>query len=368
MSTVNYLSKSEMKSKFGMDALGYTEDGNIYIQKGLDKNTENIVRAHEAEHVRNGENGPFLGAIADFLGLSGDTSAPGEAANIQAGAIGEAAALQDKSFQQIIAMLQEQMGTTAGSFDPFIQAGVGALPDLQRGFQAPEGTTAGGLENVINEIMGGEAFGGLVEERQRGVQGQLAAGGLTRSGTAIKEAAAIPTDLAFNIENLLTGRQFGAEQQRISVLQNLVSGGQAATGAQAGASGNMLANLMNAITGKASAAGGALTGAAEAQASGILGGAQQQQQGVSNLLGLGSLFAFSDPRLKKNIKYIGKSGPLDLVEWEWKDELDGTIVSKFPTMGYLSTQVKEFYPEHVHEFGGYDVIDYPAVNEKILCH
>jgi hypothetical protein len=267
--------------------------------------------------------------------------------------------------------LQQQMGVTQGQFDPFIQAGVGSIEELQRGFQAPRGSTMAGMEEMIGEIMGGEAFGNLVGERQTALQGQLGTSGLRRSGSALKEAAAIPTDLAFNIENLLTGRQFGAEQQRISGLQNLFTGGLSAAGTSGAIGGDLMSNLMQMITGQAAAQGGALTGAAGAQASGILGGAQAEASGIQNLLNLGGTLGaaalFSDPRLKTNIKTIGKVGPLDLVEWEWREEFKDTIVDKFPTMGYLSTQVREHYPEHVHEFGGYDVIDYPSVNERLAC-
>lgn len=317
--------------------------------------------------------GDILGGAADILGLGGDTGAPIEAARLQSEAEKEAAALRAAAFERALPMLQEQLGLTRGQFDPFVKAGIGALPELQRGFQAPAGTTVGGLEEMIAQIMGGEAFGGLVEERQRGIQGQLAAGGLTRSGRAIEEAAAIPTDLALQLENLLTGRQFGAEQQRISGLESLAGGGRAAAGAGAGISSNILANIINAITGQAGVEAGGITRGAEATASGILGKAEAEAGGIQNLLNLGGTLGsaaikFSDPRLKKNIKVIGKVGPLDLVEWEWHEEFDDTIVNQFPTMGYLSTQVKEHYPEHVYEFGGYDVIDYPSVNERLLCH
>lgn len=230
--------------------------------------------------------GKLLGGAANLLGLGGDTGAPIEAARLQSEAAKEAAALQAAAFGRALPMFQEQLGLTRGQFDPFIQAGIGALPELQRGFQAPRGTTAGGLESIINEIMGGEAFGGLVEERQRGIQGQLAAGGLTRSGRAIEEAAAIPTDLAFQLENLLTGRQFGAEQQRISGLESLAGGGRAAAGAGGALSSDMLANIMRAITGQAGATAGGITRGAEATASGILGAAQAEQAGIQNLLNL----------------------------------------------------------------------------------
>ena len=74
-------------------------------------------------------------------------------------------------------------------------------------------------------------------------------------------------------------------------------------------------------------------------------------------------------KLGKNIKKVGEIGPLNLVEWEWIDELGDSFVKTFPTMGYLSTQVKEFFPQFVGEFGGYDVIDYKSLNKELLeCH
>lgn len=327
---------------------------------------------HELESTFSKYVAPIGGALlGEFLNRSsgGEAAARG-AASVQSQAIESGAGIEAAALEQILPMLQQQLGLTKESFSPFIQAGTGALSDLQGGFQAPQGTTAGGLEDIIGQIMGGEAFGGLVEQRQRGIQGQLAAGGLTRSGTALKEAAAIPTDLAFQLENLLTGRQFGAEQERISGLESLVSGGRQATGAGLTASGDILSSIIEAITGKASIEAAGLRGSAEAQASGTLGAQQSRTSKLGNTIKTVATIAslFSDPRLKENIRVIGKVGPLNLVEWDWREEFNDTIVSKFPTMGYLSTQVKEFYPEDVHEFGGYDVIDYDSVNEKASCH
>lgn len=104
------------------------------------------------------------------------------------------------------AAIEELMRTFTGSesdLEPFVKAGQFALPDVL------QGSTVGGLDTRLSEILGSGAFESLVGERTRAVEGQLAAGGLTRSGTAIEEAAAIPTDLAFLIENLLSGRSTG---------------------------------------------------------------------------------------------------------------------------------------------------------------
>lgn len=315
-----------------------------------------------------------VGNVLDEFGLggAGGAEAAGRAGTLQAEAYREAGTLQADAIRSLLPMLRERMGITQGQFQPFMEAGTGAISGLQRGFQAPGGTTAGGMEDVLSSIIGGGTFQSLVGERQRGVQGQLAAGGLTRSGTALTEAARIPTDLALDLENQLFGRQFGAEQVRISGLENLFQGGLSATDQGAAASGNLMQNIINAITGAAGAEAGGITGGAEAEASGILGAEQARAAALQNAMnlggGVGAALAFSDPRLKTNIRVIGKIGPLDLVEWDWIPELKDTIVNEFPTMGYLSTQVRELYPDLVEEFGGYDVINYPEVNERLSCH
>lgn len=317
-----------------------------------------------------------VGNVLDTFGLggAGGAQAAGRAGTLQAEARREAAGLQADAIRSLLPMLQERMGITEAQFQPFMSAGTGAISGLQRGFQAPGGTTAGGMEDVLSGIIRGDTFGSLIGERQRSVEGQLSAGGLTRSGTALTEAANIPTDLALQLENQLFGRQFGAEQERISGLETLFQGGLTSTAQGTAASGNLMQSIIAAITGAASAEAGGITGGAEAEASGILGAEQARAGALQNIMNLGgslgaaSILKFSDPRLKTNIRVIGKIGPLDLAEWEWIPELKDTIVNEFPTMGYLSTQVKELFPDLVEEFGGYDVINYPEVNERLSCH
>jgi len=299
----------------------------------------------------------------DVLGRHAAEEAEAAAA-LQSNAAIRAAEIQAESQERGLQATLEQLGSTREQFAPFLETGVGALPELQRGFQPQRGTTAGGLEDILGEIMGGDAFAALRGERERGVRGQLAAGGLTRSGRAIEEAAAIPTDLAFDIENMLFGRGERGEISRIQGLQNLVQTGLSAAGTTAGQGGSLTQQIAQQMGGIGATQAQGVTGSAQALASGKFGAQQAQAQGTQNILSLLPLI-FSDPRLKKNIKKIGTIGPLDLVEWEWIDELGDSFVKKFPTMGYLSTQVKEVYPEHVGEFGGYDVLDYSAINEEL---
>jgi len=301
----------------------------------------------------------------DFMGRGAQRTAL-TAAQLQADAVREASLLQAAGQERGLQATLEQLGITREQFAPFLEAGAGALPELQEGFQPQRGATLGGLDEMIAEIMGSDVFGGLVEERQRGVQGQLAAGGLTRSGTAIREAAAVPTDLAFEIENMLFGRGQSDEIARIQGLQNLVQTGLSAAGTSGGQGGSLTTQIANQLGGIGATRGQGLTQSAEAIASGIFGANQAEAQGKQNIMGIAASF-FSDPRLKKNIKKIGKVGPLDLVEWEWIDELGDSFVKSFPTMGWLSTQVREFFPECVGEFGSYDTVNYPKVNKELLA-
>lgn len=294
-----------------------------------------------------------MGFFSDIIGgITGRTGAEaaGQAGALQAGAITEASKIAAASQEKGLQALMEQLGLTREAFAPFLAAGTEALPRLQ------EGATLEGLSGTLSQILGGDLFGDLIGERERGVRGQLAAGGLTRSGTAIEEAARIPTDLAMQIENMLFGRT-----------RDIAGTGLSAAAQAGGAEGGLSAQIANMFQSIGGTQAAGITGPAQATATGILGAAQSQTQGIQNLLNLGisGVAAFSDPRLKENIKVIGRAGPLDIVTWDWIPEVKDSIVSKCDTVGFMSTQVKEFYPEYVGEFGGFDVINYPALHKEL---
>ena len=285
-------------------------------------------------------------AVGGFTGISGAEAAEDAGAR-QAAAMLEASRIAAGQQQRGVDALVEQLGITREGFAPFLEAGTGALDDLQRS------ATVGGLDEQLAQIMGGGAFGSLVGERQRAIEGQLSAGGLTRSNEAISAASGIPADLAFSIENLLSGRQ-----------QGLVDTGLSAAATSGGHSGGMTSQISDMLAGLGQTQGAGITGSANAVAAGMLGGAQSRAQGAQNMGGL-MMAIFSDPRLKENIEIIGSAGPLDIVTWDWKPEFKDTIVHDFNTVGFLSTQVREHYPEFVGEFGGYDVINYQALHQEL---
>ena len=83
---------------------------------------------------------------------------------------GQASSQANVFLQKAIAELREQQA-------PFAAAGEIALPEVLSGI------TPGGLDERLGQIFGTDVFQNLVEERTGAVEGQLAAGGLTRSGT-----------------------------------------------------------------------------------------------------------------------------------------------------------------------------------------
>ena len=169
------------------------------------------------------------GGFEDITGKTGERAAK------------EAAQTQVDLQQQIIDLQR-----------PFAEAGTAQLGPL-----SGSATTEGFGQN-IGDIMRGDGFGSMLEERQRASQAALSGAGLRRSGAAATEAANLPTDLAFQIEAELNRRR-----------QSLAGIGQTGVAGQSQALGNI----------------------GQAQAGGILGGAQARAQGVGNILDIGGKIA-----------------------------------------------------------------------------
>jgi len=94
-----------------------------------------------------------------------------------------------------------QQGQTEAGFDPFIQAGQGALGELQRG------STAQGLNEILQQITGGGTFQALQDLQRRGAEGQLSASGLGGSGLGVQQLSEIGPQLALQLAGNLRGRQ-----------------------------------------------------------------------------------------------------------------------------------------------------------------
>ena len=254
----------------------------------------------------------------------------------------KAAQAQVQANQASIDEMKRQFGITQENIAPFLQAGQGAVPGVEAG------ATVGGMDEMLAQIFNSDIFGSLVDERQRGVQGQLAAGGLTRSGTAMQEAARVPTDLGLMLEQMLNGRQTNLMNTGLNAATGLGQMGQ-----QNSANiGNMMSASGNAIS------------------SGIITDAQAKAQGQQNMLNtaatIGSMFmGFSDPRLKENVEQVSSIHDLNVYQWDWTPETKGTLVDGCSNIGFMADEVQDKYPQHVGEFGGFMIIDYPALLDEL---
>lgn len=257
------------------------------------------------------------------------------------GGAGSGAAGQANVFaQKGIDELRRQFDITQENFAPFIEAGTGALPGVI------EGTTPRGLSDRLGEIFNTDIFQRLVGERTRAVEGQLAAGGLTRSGTAIQEAANIPTSIGLALEDLLSGR-----------LTGLAGSGQSAAAGLGGLGAQSSGNIANLFAQQG-----------QNLASGILTDAQASARGAENVVNFATTAAsifFSDPALKENVERISHIHDLSLYEWDWIEDAKGTMIEKCGTVGFLADEVAEKYPDFVSEFCGFMVIDYPGLLDRL---
>ena len=272
------------------------------------------------------------GLVKSVLGVGSGTDAGSDAAQVQA-----------QSNERAIAEQRRQYDETASRLLPFYNSGMEDLGAVRAA------GTAGGLNRRVMDLMNTDTFGSLVDERTRQVNNYLSQHGLTQSGAALKEAAAIPTDLALQLENQLYGRQ----ANNVSNAQNAAAG-LGSIGAQT--SGNI--SSLYSATGQALGQG--IIGDQQARA------AQQGQ--LLNLAGsaLGA-FAFSDPRLKKNIRPIGKkngpSGSLTLIEWDWIDEVPDEVAHM--NIGFNADEVSDKYPHRVVMIDGYKAIDYEGLTHDL---
>ena len=242
----------------------------------------------------------------------------------------QAAAANMAGIQEI----RRQFDATKEDVDPFVQAGTEALPGVQ------EGSTLGGFGEMLRRIFQGGDLDPLVDERTRALRNNQSFAGTRRSGKGFQDIANIPTQLGFDLENLLFGRKQNLAGQGVNAALNLgQQGGNAASG---------IASLHQ-NTGQQRASGSLLDSQAFTEAI-------NQGMGVASTV-LPMIFG-SDPALKKNVEEISEINGLKLYQWDWIPEAKGTFLETCPTKGFMADEVEEKYPQHVYEYGGYKMIAY----------
>ena len=109
-------------------------------------------------------------------------------------------------------MLQQALGQSVGTLSPMTGAARGSLSALQYG-ATPEGYAAN-----IRGLGSGGALDPLIAENRRNLESELAAQGLTRSGSGMQSLSQIPIETLMGIESNLYGRQGGIAQQTLPSL------------------------------------------------------------------------------------------------------------------------------------------------------
>ena len=253
-----------------------------------------------------------MGFVADAFEGAGDFITGDLLGGNAADAAEEAARLQSVAGGQALALNKEQFDQTRTDLSPFREFGSGAISNL-----------SGAIEDPSQRVLNNPFFTALANQQEQRTLASAAARGKVGSGGT-------GDDLQRNL--LLLGNQFA--QQDISNLQNQVNTGlNAAT--QTGAFGQQ----------SSAAAGGILGNVANAQAAGQVGAANAQSNAIGNLLGVGAL-AFSDIRLKDNVKLSHIEDGIRMYNWDWKKSAL-SIVGEQKTSGPIAQELKKTHPELV---------------------
>lgn len=234
---------------------------------------------------------------------------------------------------------REAAGVQAGSQEEVLDF-LKEREALPREFSEGALQTLGGLfglgdispRKAIRSIEQSPLFGAILGQREAGEEAILrnasATGGL-RSG---------------NVQDALAGFNIDLENQ---ALMQGISGLQG------------LANLPTQTQNIANT----MSGIGQTQAQGILGEAQTRQAAVGNLanLGLGAAsLAFSDVRLKDNVREIGEKNGHKWYAWDWNEEAEQLGLSG-PDEGVMAHEVAVHAPEAVYTRDNYLVVDYSAL-------
>lgn len=257
-----------------------------------------------------GKDDPFFGGQA--------AHAAGEAAELQA-AQGSAALRSQAAALKLI----------RGDLAPFREGGEEGLGQLQGAF----GDLQTAIDDPTSSVTNNPFFQALAGQQEERLLASQAARGKVGSGETGDQ-------LQRNL--LLLGNQFSQQnianrQTQVGNFQNLATIGAnaaAQTGTQTQAAAGNTANILGQI--------------GNAQAAGTIGAANAQAQGAQNVLstGLGLFAAFSDIRLKENIRFSHIDDGIRIYNWDWKEEAKELVGSQ-DTQGPIAQDLKKTRPDLV---------------------
>lgn len=204
-----------------------------------------------------------------------------------------------------------------------------------------------GAESLAN-LRSSPIYGAITSQRAAGedaiLRNQAMTGGL-RSGNTQDALARYSGDL----ENQ-------ALMQSLSGLQGLASLPSNA------------AQIAGGISGVGQTLGQGVMGSAQTLAQGQIAGAQAKQQGAMGLLELGigagkGAAAFSDPRLKTDIKLTGKVNGHNVYSWVWNKAAEALGLIGVDS-GVMADEVEKTHPEAVSMRDGYKTVNYEMIGVR----
>jgi hypothetical protein len=227
-----------------------------------------------------------------------------------------------------------------------------ALKGLSAFFQVP--SRPRGQQELVDEARMSPLYQAIMGGRQAGEESILrnaSATGMLRSGN-VKGAL---TDYGSQLENRALLESFNQSQSRDDYERAMNLSGLSGL---AGLGGNQaaIAELTRGI-GETRAQG--MVGAAQAKATGT-------QNAMGTLLGLGQMaaMAFSDMRLKDNIRYIGDRNGYAWYAWDWNQEAMDNLGLEGSESGVIAHHVYKTNPDAVVEIDGYLAVDYSKLGGK----
>lgn len=258
--------------------------------------------------------------------------------------------------------LQNQFNRAGALTGQGLQAagGIGQLRGQQAGLASGLvgnlGQAGANIQTQAGQQLGNLGFqGGLFAAQSALGTGRDLAAGRTRAGEQIAGQIGGTTSALSNLVNQQGGGVSDITGQAGGNLANLLSGaGQAQAGSQ-----QQLATLLANLSTQQGSTVADLPGIpGSQQQSGILGGLGALAGGVGTAVG-----AFSDIRLKDNIKKVGVSnGGHNLYTWDW-NEKGAKLAGDQPTFGVIAQEVMATSPDIVNEnASGYLTVDYKGIH------
>lgn len=262
----------------------------------------------------------------------------------------EAATTQAASAERGIEEQRRQFDKMVELMSPYLAVGAPALTGQQAliGLQGPEAEQA-----AIDRLTGGSTFQELSRQGEEAILSRASATGGLRGGNVQQALAQFRPQLLSELIEQQYGRLGG-----LASMGQSAAAGQAAAGQQTGANvANLLANQGAALAGGQLAAGnvnrqifGDVLGALKTG-----GEAFKAFGGGSAAAGGSGAAAFSDQRLKKNVKRIGtRKDGLGVYEFDY-------IWGGARQIGLMAQEVQAVYPDAVSEIDGFLAVDYSKV-------